>query len=76
MDILLLLKDMAAIIYHRILSLFTRRPPRAAFGKPSSLIYYCLRALHATLNLRNFGTVALPALTLYPGFLKTLPIST
>lgn len=33
------------------------------------------KAFHATITLLTFGTVALPALTLYPGVLSTLPIS-
>lgn len=38
-------------------------------------IRYRFRAFQATLSLLSFGTVALPAFTLYPGVRITLPIS-
>lgn len=38
-------------------------------------IRYRFRAFQATLSLLSFGTVALPAFTLYPGVRSTLPIS-
>jgi len=46
-------------------------------ARPRRLVSQLLfNAFHATRSLLNFGTVALPALTLYLGFLSTLPIST
>lgn len=38
-------------------------------------IHYRFRAFQPTLSLLSFGTVALPAFTLYPGVRSTLPIS-
>ena len=53
------------IYKRRISNMCTKSPGQHLFS-----------AVQATLSLLSFGTVALPALTLYPGVLNTLPIST